>query len=151
MDKILTITIPGLLIEIPGIPPFRTPAIIDITKLNENIVIGELTKQGIKDFIIKEKESVIQEKYIRKMRRFKKETNEEKNEFNEIIENFKRQQESIDKLELLIKQLVQLPHGKQQIEEIQKKINVEEMEDFIPSIDLTKIKLNIKKRGLQNE
>jgi len=143
MDKILIITTPGLFIHIPGIPSFRTPARIDITKLNENIVIMELTKHGIKDFKIKEKESIVREKGIR---RFKKEINGENNEFDEIIGNFRKQQESIDRLEFLMKQFLQIPQGQQQIEEIQKKIIDEDkdIENFIPTIDLSKIKLKMK-------
>lgn len=44
----------GFYIELPKIPPFRTPAKVDISKLNLGQVTSELRKQGIKDYVILE-------------------------------------------------------------------------------------------------
>ena len=45
----------GLFINIPSIPPFRTPAEVDISKVPINMVIGEMRKNGIYKYEIKTK------------------------------------------------------------------------------------------------
>ena len=52
---ILTIKQPGLYIRLPGIPPFRTPAKVDITKMNMNILEAELKRSGVEEYEIKKK------------------------------------------------------------------------------------------------
>ena len=42
----------GLMVEIPGLPPTRTPADIDISKLDLNLVITNLRKHGINNYKI---------------------------------------------------------------------------------------------------
>ena len=42
----------GFFVELPRIPPFRTPAKIDISKLNIGQVIAGLRQQGISDYEI---------------------------------------------------------------------------------------------------
>lgn len=49
---ILDIKQPGFFLQLPGIPPFRTPARVDISKLNVNLVIAELTNHGIEEYVI---------------------------------------------------------------------------------------------------
>jgi len=49
---ILKIYHKGLLIEIPGITPFRTPAEVDITNIGASLVVIHLRSQGISDYEI---------------------------------------------------------------------------------------------------
>ena len=51
---ILSIKQPGLYINIPGIPPFRTPAEINITKIkNIPMVLSQLKNSGVDEYEIK--------------------------------------------------------------------------------------------------
>ena len=60
---ILKIIEKGHYIEIPGMPPFRTPVEANITHISINLVVSKLQSQGIKTFEIisdtKGKESVL--------------------------------------------------------------------------------------------
>ena len=42
----------GLIVEIPGIAPVRTPADIDISKIDINLVVAHLRKAGINNYKI---------------------------------------------------------------------------------------------------
>ena len=48
----LKITDKGLMVEIPGIAPIRTPVEIDISKIDINLVIAVLRKSGINNYRI---------------------------------------------------------------------------------------------------
>ena len=49
---ILKIYHKGLLLEIPGITPFRTPAEVDITNIGASLVVTHLRSQGISNYEI---------------------------------------------------------------------------------------------------
>jgi len=49
---VLNINQPGLFIELPGIAPVRTPAKINITKLDTAIVIRKLASLGVQEYNI---------------------------------------------------------------------------------------------------
>ena len=63
----LLIKTKGMFINIPGLIPFRTPAEVDITKVNINLVISELKKNGIERYRIISDDSISLEKTIDRM------------------------------------------------------------------------------------
>lgn len=142
MDKILIVKTPGLFINIPGIPSFRTPARINVTKLDENIVIAELKKHGVKDFKIND-EKTLKEKIVKKINDIIKPG------FNneELLQRMREHQSSIENIELLLKKFMESRTiGKTEEEKVEfKKPDFDDsVEDFIPSINLKNIKSKIK-------
>lgn len=154
----------GHLIEIPGVTPFRTPADIDISRIEIRKVIGHLQVCGITDYQIvavdKEgkKETYNQEDFVPKKKKKK-------------VDPYKKQIESrFDKLEKMIMTLLtrekkgnedlnkeQITEKLEQLERISKEIlskrpdviykdskgrkKVKEEERFIPNVDIKDLKL----------
>ena len=147
MGKKLLIKESGLFINIPGIPKFRTPAKIDISRVDENLIIAELKKHGVKTY------QIFNEKYEEKPVVEKKKIVESipivnnyyiNSESENLKEDIKNQQKSIDNIEKLLQEfLTSKPKINKKIED-KKKIEIDEPEDFIPAIDIGKIKSNIK-------
>lgn len=52
----LVIRKPGFFINIPGITPFRTPAKIDISRIDIKLIISCLNKNGIIEYEIEDEE-----------------------------------------------------------------------------------------------
>lgn len=157
----------GHLIEIPGVAPFRTPADIDVSRIEIRKVIGHLKVCGITDYQIVavdkkgNKETYNQEDFTPKKKKKKK----------AVVDPYKKQIESrFDKLEKMIMSLLtrekkgnedlnkeQITEKLEQLERISKEIlskrpdviykdskgrkKVKEEERFIPSIDIKDLKL----------
>jgi hypothetical protein len=134
----------GLFINIPGLIPFRTPAIVDITKIHINIVISELKKNGIEKYYIISDETINKDIRLKKHKQPQREEIKNNND-DEILKTIKDQQKSILKIETLLQTFL---NSDTNIKLFEKKNNVENefkkpkkkfeepVEDFIPSIDL---------------
>jgi len=131
----------GLTIRIAGLPTFRTPAEIDITKIDINLVLSELKKHGIHDYKIKTEDKKVIEQLKSDDEHIRVELVGSNDEILNII---KEQNETINNLkDLLIKFInSDLKDNVKQKEKPLVKINeIEEVEEFIPTINLGKSKL----------
>jgi ABC-type Na+ efflux pump permease subunit len=152
----LLIKTKGMFINIPGLIPFRTPAEVDITKVNINLVISELKKNGIEKYKIISDDSISLEKTIDRMivkrNSFRNNITEIK-KIDDSSEILKNQQKSILKIEGLLEKFLNSDvltsktsyERKRAEEEISftkpKKKFDDSVDDFIPSINLENINL----------
>jgi len=146
----LIIKTKGLFINIPGVPPFRTPAEIDITKLNLNIITSELKKNGIASWKIISGETEIIEPHPKKVK--------DTTSTTENIINIDKQDEVLDKLNKIEKRLNDFLNGDKFVlatvnntindnKQIKtKKVKEDEVDDFIPSINLNNLTLKGRKK-----
>lgn len=156
----LLIRTKGMFINIPGLTPFRTPAEVDITKVNINMVISELKKNGIEKYKIIYDNNVSLSRTLDKMivkknliRDNNLELNIKNDSSTEILENIKLQQKTISKIECLLEKFLnsdiitsKTTFERKRIEnEIEftkpKKKFDDSVDDFIPAINLDNIKL----------
>lgn len=131
MAVILTITIPGMYISLSGVPPFRTPAKVDITKKNVALILSELKKTGITQYSINTVDDIVP---IR-----------EKTKPKPIVDNVDKR---LDVIEGMLKELVERkPELIRNIGGIQTDLfnnnshDIETDVTFIPSIDTTEMKM----------
>lgn len=153
----------GLFINIPGISPFRTPVEVDISKVPINLVIGEMRKNGICKYEIKTKnveflKSTIS-KLVNKTEMKKIQVSYEKdgvivknNLFtnDEILELVKTQSGTMKNIEVLLTKFLNTNKEtvieretriiEKESESKSKKVEDEKVE-FIPTIDLSKMKV----------
>lgn len=144
----LIISKPGLFLSIPGINPFRTPVEIDITKININIVISELKKNGIQNYKIISGEEKIKKPNIT-------DTSTSNNlviEHTEVLDKIDEIHEKITKkIESILSDFLNSHNQKiiieKEVEQKSKKVTEIIEDDFIPTINLGKMKSssNIKK------
>lgn len=152
---ILKIKEKGLYVTIPGLPASRTPAELDITKFDLSLILSYLRSNGIKDFQIISKsdsgERILKHTDLVKKKEDKPKTEPDKklekrlDHLEEMISTLltKNKEDSGDKiknkldfLEVLIKnikvseQIVETKSSKK------KEPEIEELEDFIPEIDV---------------
>ena len=135
----LKIRRPGLMIELPGIPATRTPTIIDVSKIDLNIVKLKLKQYGISDYEIISLDGVATRhptKRIVKKGKSKTKTTMIQPDLSSLEERF-------DQLEKLIHLIADRPvnvevHGVQQVlpgQEGSTIIEELETDSFIPEID----------------
>lgn len=154
----------GHLINIPGIPPVRSPVEIDISKCNVQTVITKLRSQGIRSYEIIEKQHESKKKTEKKEQEkklteedktYKKEINKRLNNLEKTIsdivstnvgneiENKEQITEKLETLEILTKELLK----KQKTIILDEKLTkgepeVEELvSTFIPEVDISGMKL----------
>ncbi len=135
----LTINDPGLTITLVGLPTVRTPVKIDISKLDVRSVITQLKSLGIQKYEINSYPDLALLKPIAKKVTisneekpsidFRKELSDIKNLLSNLLKNGQKVQNLDD---IIPKNLMK------------KKVK-EEVEDFIPSINLDKLELVKKK------
>ena len=115
----------GLFLSLPGLAPFRTPADLDLTKCDLNLILSELNRLGIKKFKIISEE--IEKKPIIPV---KEKVRIEKNKIEESNVN-----QRLEKIELMLKSFID---SKDEIKysKPSKKTNnkIEKQVEFIPSI-----------------
>lgn len=147
----------GFFITIPKIAPFRTPAIVNISKLDVNQVLIELRKYGIEDFVIKyepDKKDIQQEQILNYKSKKEEKIFIEKNH-NEIFGK------RIQNIEKLLKELVKNKTSQVIIEKTiinketdsikkEKEDDFDE-DDFIPDIDISNLKLKESKSTKREE
>lgn len=145
----------GLFISIPGIPPFRTPAKVDITKVGEKIVRAELRKNGITNYKITPSEE--EPKSIPLQINKQEKSNTSIEDIKKSIDNMmillqsvldkepKKVEQSTEKIESLLNEF--LLSGKKVEKEFataetkrRSKID-ESVDDFIPEINIDKMSL----------
>jgi len=143
----------GLFISIPGIPPFRTPAKVDITKIGEKIVMAELRRNGITNYriIASEEEPRSIPLQINKQEKNIVSIEELKNSIEDmklLLQSFldkepKKVEPSTEKIESILNDF--LLSGKKVEQDFitrKKKSKIDEsVDDFIPEIDINKMTL----------
>lgn len=164
---ILKIVKKGYFIEIPGLPPFRTPVEANISHISIPLVVSKLQSQGIKEFEIisdtKGKQSVLNQNdfSISSKKEEKKKEKQESRQYEERVNKLEyllkkllqkqdsdssSKKEQITKLNaiesLLKKQATKIIHVDSRDEPVPKQ-KIEELEDetFIPSINLDNLEL----------
>jgi len=126
----------GFFIELPRVAPFRTPAVIDISNINLNLIITKLKKAGITNYEIKSGES--SEVKTKRSKPVEK---------SESPETFKGLKERFDKFEELLQEIVnkELPsEAVKTVKDFGKEVRIEEIEkesEFIPDIDISRMKI----------
>lgn len=154
----------GHLIEIPGLPAFRSPAKVDITNIKLQLVLTTLKNLGIKDYEITskdDKEEIINTRKGFGGKEVTKNTSDELLKINERFDKLEKilsllsekdskntiPEEQITKklnsLELLTKKILEKESVKEIIYSDKKSEPiVEELEDsFIPDIDISDLKM----------
>ena len=133
----------GYFIELPRVSPFRTPAKVDISKLNIGQVVTSLKKQGIMDFEIIETIDKPSKKNKSPEKLVVKEKNNSVN-LNDFYERF-------DRIEGLLRKVINTRSETQEVRTIikgsegeiaynDKEIDVDE-EQFIPEVDTKGMKV----------
>lgn len=144
----LLIKTKGLFINIPGIMPFRTPAEVDISKVNVNIAISELKKNGIEKYKIIYGEDIPFKEYNKI--KLKKDYKENINNNSDLINSINNQQKSISKIEHLLEKFLNSnifsnntivkKENNNEFTKSNKKFD-DTVEDFIPEININNIKI----------
>ena len=160
----------GLFINIPSIPPFRTPAEVDISKVPINMVIGEMRKNGIGKYTIKTKDVELLKsnisKLVNKSELQRIQVSYEKNGVtiknnlftnDEILELVKTQSGTMKNIEDLLTKFLDTNQTKiieretRIVEKDSENIKGKEKDDkveFIPTIDLSKMKVRGTSAGI---
>ena len=160
---ILKVKEKGHLIDLPGMKPIRTPAEINISKYNADVIITFLRSRGIKDYIIverdnKEKTPSNKRKKSSKTIEYDESINKRFNNLERLIgeldrsqnrkkgrnenENLEQITEKLDVLEKLAKKLVTKQRENILEEEISEEPEIEELDKvFIPDVDIGKMYL----------
>ena len=134
---ILTIKQPGLYITVPGIPPFRTPASVDITKINMTMLLASLQNAGVEEFDIKKDSNIKLQKEQTKSKIIKQEDpSEDLSDRLESIEELL--QKVLEKEPAIIQQVIETK-GKR----TKKKVKHDDDIDFIPEINVDSMKGSI--------
>ena len=131
---ILQIDEPGHYISIPKMKPFNTPAKIEFNIKYLNAILMEMRKLGIENFMIYSNESSKKQKY-----EDTKPTIKEQNK-NDDIKNLESRFDIIE--QLLMKSLEQnntsnISNKSDNTKTKRKLLMEEDIDDFIPSIDMT--------------
>jgi hypothetical protein len=140
----LIIKDPGLFLNIPGITQFRSPGILDITKLDIKFINSWLKSNGIEkyDIIAVDEDRIKKEK--EKIKALKNNDDIENNfDQGKIISALNNQKESINNIEQLLLKFLSSSNNdsNNQNISINKKVidEEEDMDDFIPSINLDNV------------
>lgn len=143
----------GYFLKIPGIHPVRTPAEVDISKVDINTVKSELKRQGITKYKIEGYDIKSEVKKIKSNKKQIEANNinidDLKNSQDKILNGLKSQQQTIDSVVSLLNNFLENNNLKttpieKNIDDI-KKINtssklIDKEDEFIPSINLGKVK-----------
>ena len=165
---ILRIREKGFYVSFPGVPPTRTPADLDITKCNINIVLSYLRSTGIKDFHIISKnqlegERIIKSKDILNISPKKEKQPSDNKEVEKRLSNLENMigklltkdngiskdhiKNKLDFLEVLIKNLNISEQNIDSKPVVKNEPEIEELDTFIPGIDIS----NLSMRGNSTE
>lgn len=129
----LVIKEPGFFIELPKIAPFRTPAVVDISHVDLNLIITKLRKAGITNYEIKsgpDKIKTIRSKPVEKSL--------------EGLGTFENLKERFDKFEELLQEIVNKEPSSEVVKDFNEEVKIEEIEEpdkFIPDIDVSKMRI----------
>ncbi len=155
----LMIDKPGLIIRITGMKEIRSPANIDITKVNINNVLSSLKRDGIVDFkIVEDGVTLKPSKRIKRVIEIPEESKiEEKNVVEKVLEDFKQNnlESKLEVIESLIRNILTSPVKETVIykegssSEVKSKTKTEEEFDleFIPEINIGDMKAKKPKIG----
>jgi len=130
----------GFFVELPRIPPFRTPAKVDISKLNIGQVITGLKKQGIKDYEIIETVDKLP-----KRKKPEKATSKKGDDSIDLGGVYRR----FDKIEGLLREVMTTRSEVREVRTIIKEPDVkvepvdketEDVEQFVPEVDVSGMK-----------
>ena len=141
----LIIDQPGHLIQIAGIPPTRTPATIDITRCNINVVLSYLKSNGIKSFKLVNEETIPKKKSEKRTKPEEqiKKSNDVRREERRIYKD--ESEERLNNIEKMLKELLSKPTTDKVINKepiIKKKKEYKEKEpEFIPQFNTAGMKM----------
>jgi hypothetical protein len=158
---ILRIREKGFYVSFPGVPPTRTPADLDITKCDINIVLSYLRSTGIKDFYIIsknqfEEERIIKSKDILNITKKEKQPSNNRgvekrlSNLENMIEKLLTKDNGMSKdhiknkldfLEVLIKKLNISEQNIESKSIVKKEPEIEELDVFIPEIDISSLSM----------
>lgn len=173
---ILKIVKKGYFIEIPGLPPFRTPVEANISHVSIPLVVSKLQSQGIKEFEIisdtKGKQSVLNQNdfNVTQKKDIKKEEKKERKKYEERITKLEyllekllekqasdtssKKEQITNKLEIIEKllknqkpQVVHISKDEEETKPVKQKIEELDEDTFIPSINLDGLEMKGKSSG----
>ena len=137
----LIINKPGLFLNIPGLQPFRTPAEVNITKVNLNLIKSELKKNGVTKYKIISDDSNNKTKTIKQDIKEEVKIEESLPTINynnqEIIDKIANQHKIIERIEQLLQSFLNSGISENDTVVKKKKEQDETIEDFIPEINLS--------------
>jgi hypothetical protein len=140
---ILKIKEKGFYINIPGVPPTRSPTDLDITKINLNLVLSFLRSSGIEDFtIISKTES--EERIIRS-----KDILFDKKEKGKIVVDNKEVEKRLDRLENMISKLISTKSDSISKDQIKNKLDF--LEVLIKNINIPEQNIQYETKGKEPE
>ncbi len=136
----------GYFVNIPNLLSFRTPVTINISKNNIDLVMTELKKLGIENFIFEKnniknfkKESIVKNKMEQK-------NNILKNIENRIIKIEKMLEKNSNKSsKTIIKEIIQTKENLKNEDDIYK------VDEFIPNINTSKLEFNESSLSIKKE
>jgi len=149
MRLILEIDERGHFIDLSDIPPFRTPAKIDITKYDLNKIASELSRLSIDKYKIipmkNKKDLDIKQSKTSKLKKQKPKITIDKREIERIKENetdLSFMNSKLDKIENILQELLNKEVLKKEptIEEILQK-DESKFDTFIPEIDVSNMEI----------
>jgi len=132
----LIIKDPGMFISLPGMPSFRTPCEIDITKYDINFIIAEMTRNGITEYKI-ESSSITRKEAPKNKPPQKKKIKVEPAPPKDDVDK------RLDTIEVLLKQLIEKDDSRLPSESTTKRMKriIEKDDEFIPSVDIGNLEI----------
>jgi len=129
----------GHFVEFPKVAPFRTPAKVDITNIDLNLVMIKLRKMGIENYEIKSGPDIIRPKRSKSIKQ-PVERYESAN-YNELRNRFDKFEEL---LQVIVDKEPTIHEVKTFIEGPEKEVKIEELDEvgkFIPDVDTSRMKI----------
>lgn len=129
----------GHFVEFPRVAPFRTPAEIDITNIDLNLVMVKLRKMGIGNYEIKSGPDIIRPKRSKPVER--PVGRYESANYNELRNRFDKFEEL---LQVIVDKEPTIREIKTFIEGPEKEVKIEELDDvgeYIPDVDVSRMKI----------
>lgn len=125
----------GHFVEFPKVAPFRTPAEVDITNIDLNLVMIRLRKMGVENYEIKSGPDIIRPKRSKPVERY------ESTKYNELKNRFDKFEEL---LQIIVDKEPTIHEIKTFVEGPEKEVKIEEIDDvgkFIPDVDTSRMKI----------
>ena len=158
MKNVIYIKKPGMIINIPGHNPLRTPCKIDLSKFKLDMILCDLRKNGINDYELttSDGKKFDAEESVLELKEIENKT-EKDNRIDQILDEMKDHGEAISKIENLLKKFVEsgfvLKEKQDEPQEtvgFKKKTKVDEkVDDFIPEINIKNLKIKGSKASEQ--
>ena len=132
----------GHFVEFPRVAPFRTPAKVDITNIDLNLVMIKLRKMGIENYEIRSGPDIIRPKRSKPVKQLVERY--ESANYNELRNRFDKFEEL---LQVIVDKEPTIHEVKTFIEGPKKEVKIEELDElddvgkFIPDVDTSRMKI----------